>query len=61
MEEEGAGGRGVLEEEEAPAGSSREPREAGYRTDMQTRRGQEADEDGDGTGCCSGDQAPPLP
>lgn len=40
--EEGTGGRGVLEEEESPAGSSREPREVGYRTDMQRRRGQKA-------------------
>lgn len=46
--EEETGGRGVLEEE-SPAGSSREPREMGYRTDMQRRRGQKANEEGDRT------------
>lgn len=58
--EEGTGGRGVLEEEEeeSPAGSSREPREVGYRTDMQRRRGQKASEEGDRTRWCSSGEAP---
>lgn len=59
MEEEGTGGRGVLEEEEeSPAGSSRQPREVGYRTDRQRRRGQKANEDGGRTRFRSSGEAP---